>query len=82
MRIDPAALREEVAAHPWRTVALAFAAGVYLALAESGGRSARTLAGTLASTAFAVAREAMIRRVRTQAHSWIDFTHRRERATA
>ena len=76
MSLDPEALRAEIVAHPWRTVTLAFAAGVYFALSEPGSRAARTLAGTLASTAFVAARDVMFRRVRTQARSWIDLTHR------
>jgi hypothetical protein len=61
--IDPAALRAEVTEHPWRSVALAFATGAYLALVETGPRSARTLSGLLTTTLLAASRDVVMRRL-------------------
>jgi hypothetical protein len=67
--IDPAALRAEVTAHPWRSIALAFATGVYLAFVQTGARSARTLSGLLATTIIAATRDEMSRRLRPHARA-------------
>lgn len=60
--IDPAAWRAEVTTHPLRSVALAFATGAYLAVADTGARSSRTLAGLLVSTVLAATRDRIMRR--------------------
>ncbi len=65
-------LRAAVAAHPLRTVALAFAVGAGLALAErSRGPLGRALVAAVSGAVLSIAREQLAARAR----SWIDERH-------
>jgi len=76
MTFDPFGLRAAITAHPWRTLVVTFAAGTAFGLIEPRRRFARMVAGTLASAALVVVREAVVRGLATHARSWIDTTER------
>lgn len=66
------AIRAAIAADPWTSAAIAFVAGACIALVEPRGRLARTITSTVGALALAALREAAVRRLATQARSWID----------
>lgn len=69
MKISTLELGDAVATHPVRTLAIAFAVGAALALAErSRGAIAKTFIAAVSGTALSLAREHLA----TQARSWID----------
>lgn len=70
--VDLPALRAAIAAEPWTSLAIAFAAGACLALVEPRGRVARTITSIVGTTALAALREVAMRRVAAGARSWID----------
>lgn len=76
---DISGLRTAIAADPWGSVALAFAAGACLALIEPRSRAARALASTVGAIALAALRESVTQRFAAEARSWVD---ERTRASA
>lgn len=72
VNLDNAALRNVVVLHPWSSVALALAAGGWLALVEPRGTGRRILTSLLGSVVLAALRERAARDLATQARSWID----------
>jgi hypothetical protein len=62
-----------VAADPWGSVGVAFAAGACLALVEPRSRLGRALASTLGAIVLAAVRQAVVTRI---AKSWTDQSER------
>lgn len=69
---DLPAIRAAIAADPWTSAAIAFVAGACIALMEPRGRLARAITSTVGALALAALREAAVRRLTTEARSWID----------
>jgi len=68
---DLPAVRAAISADPWTSVAMAFAVGAYVALIEPRGRLARAIASTVGAVTLAALREAGLRRLATEARSWM-----------
>lgn len=67
--------RDEIAAHPWEAVAIAFAAGAYVAFDRSGS-ARRTILTSIGAAAIGMVREVVDRRFPPREGSWIDFRRR------
>ena len=63
--LDLSAIRAAIAADPWTSAAVAFAAGACIALVEPRGRLARAIASTVGAVVLATLREAAVRRLRS-----------------
>jgi len=70
--IDMPALRAAISGHPWRSLALAFVAGGWLASVKPRGPIARATASVLGALALAALREVSTRALAVHAKSWID----------
>ena len=66
-----AELRDEIIAHPWEAIALAFVAGAYLAFDRTGA-TRRMLLTTLGSVAVGRIRDAVTGRRAPAARSWTE----------
>jgi hypothetical protein len=72
IKVDIPVLRQAISEHPWSSVALAIAAGGWLAGVEPRGRIARAAASVLGALAFAALRETAAHKAAEHAKSWID----------
>jgi hypothetical protein len=70
--LDLSTVRAAIAADPWISAAIAFAAGACIALVEPRGRLARAITSAVGAMALAALREATMQRVASEARSWID----------
>jgi hypothetical protein len=63
-----------IAAHPWRSIAIALAAGAWLALEppRPRGRLGRSLVATVGGVTVGVARDFAMRRALGLARTWLD----------
>ena len=68
-------LRTEIVRHPWEAIALAFAAGAYVAFDRSG-TARRTVLSSLGAAAIGTVRDVIEKRFPLRSRSWLDLYRR------